>query len=193
MVISSSPTRLQEVLCSRCTDRGGGRRCRSAPGPRLGGPQAARTPASETGARGRAPSPPDAVLLPGSRGRRWGRGHGQRRWAGQPPQPHPLPPADALGTHWTLRTPTRKPNWETKAGRRGQTLTDVVGGSGQAARRGPQRGRGRGREWARPAHAAVARATAPSRRGLLGHCPGHTGRVIHQMAVCCVSQLSGAE
>lgn len=78
-----------------------------------------------------------------------GRGGGcPRRWAGQPPQPHPLPPADALGTHWTLRTPTRKPNWETKAGRRGQTLTDVVGGSGQAARRGPQRGRGRGREWA---------------------------------------------
>ncbi|TKC52260.1 hypothetical protein EI555_000379 [Monodon monoceros] len=100
---------------------------------------------------------------------------------------------DALGTHWTLRTPTRKPNWETKAGRRGQTLTDVVGGSGQAARRGPQRGRGRGREWAWAAHATVARATALSRRGLLGHCPGHTGRVIHQMAVCCVSQLSGAE
>ena len=44
---------------------------------------------------------------------------------------------------------------------------------------------------ARAALATVARATALSRRGLLGHCPGHTGRVIHQMAVCCLSQLSG--
>lgn len=41
------------------------------------------------------------------------------------------------------------------------------------------------------AHATVARATALSRRGLPGHCPGPTGRVTHQMVVCCLGHLSG--
>lgn len=44
--------------------------------------------------------------LPSSRGlMEEGRGH------------HPAPPADAPGTHWTLRTSIREPNLETKAGR----------------------------------------------------------------------------
>ena len=68
-----------------------------------------------------------------------GRGGG-RPW--QPPSPHAVPPADAPSTHWPPRTPTRKPNLETKAGRWGQILMAIVGGSGQAARRGPQRGGG---------------------------------------------------
>lgn len=122
MVISSSPTRLQEALCSRCTDRGGGRRCRSAPGPRLGGPQVARTPASETGARGRAPSPPDAVLLPGSRGRRWGRGHGQRRWVpqevGRAAPPAPPSPASRCSRH---PLDIEDPNKEAQLGDKGRT------------------------------------------------------------------------
>lgn len=61
----------------------------------------------------------------------------------------------------------------------------------QAAAAGPTKGLGEGACTARAALAAVAQATALSWRGLLGHCPGHTGRVIHQMAVCCLSQLSG--
>lgn len=42
-----------------------------------------------------------------------------------------------------------------------------------------------------PAHATVARATALSWRGLLGHCPGPAGRVTHQMVVCCLGHLYG--
>lgn len=61
----------------------------------------------------------------------------------QPPgPPHLVPPADAPSTHRAPRTPTRKPNWETKAGRGGQMLTDIVSRSGRAAGRGPQRGGG---------------------------------------------------
>lgn len=111
---------------------------------------------------------------------------------GSPLAPHAVFPADAPSTHWTLRTSNRVPNLETKAGRCGQILMDIVSGKQPGSQGEAHKGAGGGGcEWAWAAHATVAQATALSQRGLLGHCPGHTGRVIHQMAVCCLSQLSG--
>ncbi|XP_020938280.1 uncharacterized protein LOC110259222 [Sus scrofa] len=90
---------------------------------------------------------------------------------------------------------TEDPNKEAQFGDKGRTLGTNTHGDCRRERPGgqarPTKGRGRGREWAWAALATVARATALSGRGLLGHCPGHTGRVIHQMAVCCGSQLRG--
>lgn len=106
------------------------------------GPEPRRTSGwVDTGLRdwphGQTQRPKGAIRLPGSRGYTDGGG----TWAEevgapgsrQPPScPHPVLPADAPGTHWTLRTSTRESNWETKAGHCGQILMDIVS---QAARR----------------------------------------------------------
>ena len=121
-----------------------------------------------------------------------GGGHGQRRWAplaaSQPPRRSP----SRCSQHPLA---TEDPNKEAQFGDKGRTLGTNTHGDCRRERPGgqarPTKGRGRGREWAWAALATVARATALSGRGLLGHCPGHTGRVIHQMAVCCGSQLRG--
>lgn len=101
-----------------------------------------RTLASETGSSRCHPS------APCSRGHWWGEGHGQRRGVpgsglGQPWAPTPVPPADAPSTHWAPRTPTRKTNWETKAG----TGTNAHGHCqrGAAAAGRPTKGRGAGK------------------------------------------------
>lgn len=118
---------------------------------------------------------------------------GERRWApqeaGSPPAaPTPLP-QQMLSAPIGHRGPQQgSPIWRQRPGT-ADKYSRVLAAGRPAGR--AREGRGRGREWAWPAHATVARATALFWRGLLGHCPGHTGRVIHQMAVCCLSQLSG--
>lgn len=81
----------------------------------------------------------------------------------------------------------------TKAQLWGQILMGIVSPATRELRRGPQRalkkGPREGLQMGLPAHATVARATALSWRGLLGHCPGPAGRVTHQMVVCCLGHL----
>lgn len=162
------------------------------PPPRLGDLHVRWTLAWETGLHGRAQAlqVPSYPLAP--EGADGGGGHGQRRWAplaaSQPPRRSP----SRCSQHPLA---TEDPNKEAQFGDKGRTLGTNTHGDCRRERPGgqarPTKGRGRGREWAWAALATVARATALSGRGLLGHCPGHTGRVIHQMAVCCGSQLRG--
>lgn len=129
-----------------------------------------------------------------------GEGHGQEvgvpgSGLGQPPgPPHLVPPADAPSTHWAPRDPNKEDQLGDKGRTRGQMLTDIVSGSGRGSRAGPQKGRGGAGKGPGLHMPPLFRATVFLReRGPPGHCPGHIGRVTHQMAVCCVSQLSGAE
>lgn len=82
-----------------------------------------------------------------SRGMSRGGGHPRKRAGQAPRRPHPVTPADTPGTHWTPRTPTRKPNLETKAGHWGQILMERPGslaGPTKGLGAGPTKGPGAG-------------------------------------------------
>lgn len=138
-------------------------------------------------ALGPAQCPRGATRPPGAPGQgcgpgRAGGGPGERAASRPPP---PCPSAGAPSTHRAPGTSLREPVWRQRPG-----PPDRYGHCPREQPGGPQRGGG-GAARGRPAPAPVARAMALSRRGPPGHCPGHTGRATHQMAVCCRSQFSG--